>query len=180
MRPNRLLTLGGYLVTLYLVTVPLAETLIAVWPLQLGDASWRYGAVGLFSQALMTPLLGLLLAVCLALYVQHRVMLRALAVVSGLGALLTIAVIALFLLDAIEMRARLVDAATGAFDVATVFALLKMGATALTGFAMALGAMSAARAMKEATRKRTAAPLVVFAAGGRRKEALSPLDPPSA
>ena len=90
LRPNRHLTFGGYLMALYLGTVPLTETLLAVWPLQSGDAAWRYGAVGLFSRALMTPLLGLLLAVCLALYVRHRVLLLAFAVVSGLGALLTI------------------------------------------------------------------------------------------
>ncbi len=149
MRPNRYLTFSGYLMALYLCSVPLAETLIAAWPLQLGDPGWRYGATGLFSQALMTPLLGLLLAVCLAVYLQHRVLSLALAVVSGLVALLTIAVIPLFLLDAIQMRARVGDGATAAFDVATVFALLKMGATVLMGFAMALGARSAARAMRK-------------------------------
>ena len=100
----------------------------------------------------MTPLLGLFLAVCLAVYLQHRVLSLALAVVSGLVALLTIAVIPLFLLDAIQMRARVGDGATAAFDVATVFALLKMGATVLMGLAMALGARSAARAMRVTTK----------------------------
>lgn len=169
---------GGYLMALYLVTVPLAETLIAVWPLQVGDAAWRYGATGLLSQALMTPLLGLLLAVGLAVYAEHRALSRALAVISGVCAVFIIVVIPLFLLDMLEMRGQVVDEATRAFDVATVFALLKMGATVLMGFAMALGARSAARVMRETT-KPTATPLIVSATRAPREEALSPRDPPS-
>ena len=158
MRPNRHLTFGGYLMALYLITVPLAETLIGVWPLQLGDAAWRYGATGLLSQALMTPLLGLLLAVYLAVYVQHRALSWALAVVSGLVAVFMIAVIPLFLLDMLEMRAQVGDAVTAAFDVATGFALLKMGAAVLVCFVMARGARSAAQGMRKRTA--TKAPFV--------------------
>ena len=50
--------------------------------------------------------------------------------------------------------------------------LLKMSATVLVGVALALGARSAARAMKEATPE-SAAPLIVSSAGGSGEEEVS-------
>ena len=62
MKGNRWLTISGYLLSLYLITTPMVETVAAIYPISLGEPAWRFGAAGLLSQALMTPLLGLLIA----------------------------------------------------------------------------------------------------------------------
>jgi hypothetical protein len=155
MKPNRALAFGGYAIAAYLVLAPLTETFLQLWPFRIGDARWRYGAAGVMSQSLMTPLLGLLLAVGIAVYLGHRTRARLLAALSTLGSLVTLIVIPLFVLDAVEMRALLPrdqGAPTGSFDVATAAALLKMVAAVIIGLALARGAWVGTRGVVAAGR----------------------------
>jgi len=143
MKPNRSLVFSGYLIAGYLVLAPLAETFAALRPFRWGDAGWRYGAAGLVSQSLMTPLLGLLIAVGMAVYCHHRVATHLLAVLSAIGGGAALIAIPLFTLDALQVRAQVpVEAGTplGGFGAATAWALLMMVATVAITFALARGA----------------------------------------
>ncbi|MGD2069367.1 MAG: hypothetical protein PVI57_11890, partial [Gemmatimonadota bacterium] len=113
----------------------------------------------LFSRALMTPLLGLGLALILAYVMEHRVFLRTLGTLSGLSTLILLAVVVLFALDTVQMRAQVRPEANLAFDVASVTAAVKMVLVALTTLAFAWGGWSAPRALDRAAsqRKRSAA-----------------------
>jgi hypothetical protein len=168
MKPNRFLVFSGYLMAGYLVLAPLAETLAALWPFHSGDAGWRYGATGLVSQSLMTPLLGLLMAVGLAVYCHHWVAARLLAVLSAVGGVVALIAIPLFTLDALQVRGQVpVEQGTplGAFGAATVSALLMMAATVAITFALARGAWAGTRgAAREARHNRdgTAASFKVY------------------
>jgi hypothetical protein len=76
-----------------------------VWPLQPGQAVWRYGAVGLFSGFVLTPLLGVLLAMAIAAATEQA---RTLGVLGGLSvgiAVVFVLVLGLFLLDGFQVRA---------------------------------------------------------------------------
>jgi hypothetical protein len=117
----------AYFVASLLILFPLLDTVLSIWPLQMGEVSWRFGAVGLFSRAVMTPLLGLLLAFAVAVLLEHRLMTRAIAVVGGLTALAIAGVSILFVLDALQMRAQVRPEAKTAFDVASAVALGKYG-----------------------------------------------------
>jgi hypothetical protein len=140
---NGFLVFGGYVLAGYLIVAPLAEYLAAVWPVRLGYAHWGSGAAGLGSRSLMTPLLGLFLAVVLAVRCDHWILARLLAVASGVGGLIALVAIPLFAVDALEMRAGVAAGQrglVGAFDLATVGALLVLMATVAITFALACGA----------------------------------------
>lgn len=126
MKANRWLTVAGYLLALYLVLVPLFETTIAIWPFGIGDRQWRFGAVGLYTGAMMTPLLGLLIALVIALYVRNRGMIRAIVVVGGAAAAVTLLSIPVFLMDAVQLRGDVDANAVTAVNVATGSAVFKM------------------------------------------------------
>lgn len=146
MKPNRAVIAAAYAVALMLVLIPLSEMLLRVWPLRLGEASWRFGAVGLFSNALMTPLLGLTFAGMLAFIYGHRRTIRTISVVLGVSGLILVLASGMFILDALQMRASVVPEAKLAFDVASAQALLKLGLFTVVGFVMAVGGWRSTKA----------------------------------
>ena len=121
----RPLAVPTYLVAGILVLFPMVDTGLGLLPAAPGEVSWRFGATGLFSRALMTPLLGLLLACGVALLLNQPRTLRALAVVNGAVTVVIVAAVALFLLDALQMRGQVRPDALVSFDVATAVALAK-------------------------------------------------------
>ena len=62
MSTARPLVLAGYPVAALLVVTSLADVLPKILPFQLGSQDWRFGAMGLAFNALVTPLLGLAIA----------------------------------------------------------------------------------------------------------------------
>lgn len=124
---TRLLAVPAYAVAFLLAFFPLLDTALSVFPPNLGEVAWRFGAAGLFSRALMTPLLGLLLAFAVALLLEHRKVLRGLSILSGLTSAVLLGTIVLFLLDALQMRSQVQPHAKVAFDIASAVALGKYG-----------------------------------------------------
>lgn len=115
----RPLALAGYPVALLLIATSLMDTLPKILPANFGSADWRYGALGLTFNSLVTPLLGLVLAAAAALIARQY---RALRVVSV--AFLVVAAFALvggllFLVDYNGVSSGLSERAASAFRVAT-------------------------------------------------------------
>jgi hypothetical protein len=133
MKLHRAQLAGGYLIAAILVLFPLMEVALAAWPLRPESVTWRYGTTGIFSRALMTPLLGLLLASGLALLANQSRTLRALAVTSAVVAFFLLFSSGRFLLDALHMRAQVGDdaIARSTLDATAFPALFKL----LFGFA---------------------------------------------
>jgi hypothetical protein len=118
-----------YVIGALLIVIPLSDALPALWPPRPAEAEWRFGSVGLLSGALMTPLLGVFLALVAATVLAHRrVLVAAAYALLALAALLVIAA-ALFLLDFLEVRSRVQAAVRPAF----------LGAAAKAAWKMALG-----------------------------------------
>lgn len=119
------LTVPAYAIAFLLILFPLLDTALSVLPPRFGEVAWRFGATGLFSRALMTPLLGLLLAFAVALLREQRKMQRAVAIVSALVAVVVIGAMGMFVLDAVQMRSQVRPQAKTAFDIASLVALGK-------------------------------------------------------
>jgi hypothetical protein len=128
----------GYAVAFLLCALPLVDTTLGVWPPRGGEIAWRFGAAGMFSRALMTPLLGLFLAFAIALLLGHRRTLRTLSLLCALGAAGTLGTVLLFALDMIRMRAQVNPQAQTAFQIASVAAMVKyvIGALVLASLAV--------------------------------------------
>lgn len=93
-----------YLFALVLVVMPMLDLVTTVLPARPGEFSWRYGAFGLMAGYLHTPMLGLVLGLVVAYWVEHRWVLKLGGVVAGLGALFLGLVMVVFALDVLQMR----------------------------------------------------------------------------
>jgi hypothetical protein len=138
MNSLRQIVAPAYLVAALLILFPITDSVLSVFPPQLGEVSWRFGAVGLFSRALMTPLLGILIANAIALIAGHRRVVRGLAILNGVVCAALFAVVPFFVLDALQMRAIIVDEARFTFDVASWVALAKISIGAIVAGAFAV------------------------------------------
>jgi hypothetical protein len=125
MNRNRLLMWPGYLIAASLIFIPLLDTMISALPLRPGAVDWRFGAIGLFSRATMTPLLGLFIVLLLATYFEQHRVIRVASILCGVLALVIVASVILFGLDALQMRRQVRPEAKRTFDVASALALFK-------------------------------------------------------
>lgn len=136
---------AAYAVAVLLMLSSLLDLGARLWPLQLGNEEWRFGALGILFNSLVTPVLGLALAMGAAYIGRHR---RTLALFSGIAllvaAITTLAFIA-FVFASIAVSGRAEAAVKPAFEVAiwktVVLALAVLPATALLG----LGGMRSLR-----------------------------------
>lgn len=140
----RNLAAGAYGVALLLILIPLLDSVLGIWPLRLREVQWRFGAVGLLSRAVMTPLFGLLVGHVVAVYMEHRFAARAFAVLAFASVLLALVGVASLAMDALQMRAQVRAEAMRAFDTASGVALAKYLAGAVVALLLGVGGWRAA------------------------------------
>lgn len=137
---NRLRALAwpSYITALLFVTFPLVDTFLTVFPVRLAEVSWRFGAAGLFSRALLTPMLGWFLIFTIALLLEYRRTLQLFSALSALAVVVLIGAMVLFVLDAVQMRSQINPEIKTSFDIAALVALGKYGATVVALSVLAL------------------------------------------
>jgi hypothetical protein len=150
-----------YFVAATLIVLPLVDLVANVWPLAPAEAAWRYGALGLFSGFLLTPLLGFLMAVLMAAYQGHAVMLRISAWVSLVAAVACLACVVLFALDVLQVRASVPAEAQRTFDIGAAKAELKYLAVAVGLLWLWIGGRRSARSTDRRARTTEPGPQVV-------------------
>jgi hypothetical protein len=122
-----------YAVAAMLIVVPLSELGAQLgWTVQPGVLNWRTGAVGLLSGVVMTPMVGLLIAVVTACVFEHRWAQRGLAILAGLGALAAVAILAGFTLDAFQLRPAVAANMQRSFTFAMVKAIINFSLSSIT------------------------------------------------
>lgn len=145
MKPSRLAYLGAYGVAFMLIVIPVTELVLRLWPLELLDFRWRFGATGVLTTTVITPLLGILIGGAIALSADHRRMMRLFAVVAMTGAAMLIPLSGLFLLDARSLRTQTMPEALFVFDATAVQALLKLGVVIFVAGLLGVGGWVSAR-----------------------------------
>jgi hypothetical protein len=148
---------------LMLVLISLGDYVANVWPFRLGEEGWRYGAVGLLSGFLVTPLLGAFIGAVMAILRRRRVMLTTIAVLELVTAAILVIVCLVFVLDAIALRSVVRPDTVKAFDVSVVKALGKHLLVIVTFGWLGFAGLKAARvlAARQVRSKEGASPLVV-------------------
>ena len=132
---------SAYPLAALLIAAPLLDLVTTILPFRVGEPTWRYGSAGLLATALLTPILGGLLAGVAAAVLGHR---RVQWVLTSVSAFLSIAILsalAMFILDALQVRASVIPEVKFAFDMSTLKVLVidSLGITVLatlgfTGF----------------------------------------------
>jgi hypothetical protein len=120
----RQLTRLGYPIAFLLVTLPLVEVFLAVWPWQPSVPAWRVGAYGMMTRTLMLPITGLALVAITAYLLEHRWVMRTINVLSFVSAALLLAGLAFFALDVMQLRASVPERGRPPFDVTVVRATI--------------------------------------------------------
>ena len=139
MNRYRFLGFSAYLVATTLIVVPFFDAAMSLWPWQPDSAQWRFGAIGLASNALMLPCAGMLIALATGITLGQPRTLRWLGLLCAAAALATGLSILLFALDAMQTRADVNAAARLSFNVASATAIAKLliGTVTLVAFARA-------------------------------------------
>lgn len=119
------LTAPLYFVAFLLVATPVLDFVSGVLPLRPANIEWRFASVGLLSGFLLTPLLGIILAMTVAAIAEHATFQRILAfanlAVTALFAILLVA----FVLDIVQLRSVVQAEAKAQFQSAAWKAVVK-------------------------------------------------------
>jgi hypothetical protein len=93
-----------YLTAVLFIVTPIVDAITNVWPVQLGNESWRFGFTGAAANYLVSAVFGITVLCLAAAFFVNRLVLRIGAVVALLSCLLLLALLADFLLAAISFR----------------------------------------------------------------------------
>jgi hypothetical protein len=111
-------------VALLLILSPMADLMAALLPMRAGEVSWRFGAYGLLTNALVTPIVGLAIIEVVASLQHRRNVTATIAAMCGLLALLLVGGFALFVLDYLQLRTAVGANARGPYDSAAIKAMI--------------------------------------------------------
>jgi hypothetical protein len=142
----RPLALAGYPIALLLIVTSLLDTFPKILPADFGSRDWRYGALGLVFNSMVTPLLGLAIAAASAIVARHRGTLRLISgVFLALAALVVIGGL-LFVVDYTALASSLSERVTPGFQVATWKTVAIVLLAAPVAAWLGIGGLRAARA----------------------------------
>jgi hypothetical protein len=115
-----------YLISGVLILLPVLDVLAQVFPPPAMTRHWRFGAVGLVSERLLFPLLGLTIAVSVAVLRQHAATLRFLALMSLGSTVVGLILVADFALNSIQTWGGTPESARSSVAVMAAVALVKL------------------------------------------------------
>ncbi len=115
----------AYFVAFLLVATPAMDFVTSILPLRFGDIEWRFASVGLLSGFLLTPLLGVILAMGVAAYAEHMLLQRVLAILNLVAGVVFAILFAFFVLDILQLRSVVQAEAKPAFESAASKAIVK-------------------------------------------------------
>jgi hypothetical protein len=96
----------------------------AIVPPRPGEVSWRFGVFGLFTNALVTPMLGLAIMQVVASLLERPKTVRRIALFNLLLTIVLVLGLGLFVLDYIQLRQAVTGTSQSAYDAAAIKALL--------------------------------------------------------
>ncbi len=105
------------------MVTPLLEAATRVLPMRPSDVGWRFGAMGIVFNTLVTPLLGVFIAMVVAAVRGHRRTLRWLSGAAYAAAVVVTLGLVLFLFDYVQARAGVAAEQLAGLDVVSRKAL---------------------------------------------------------
>lgn len=104
-----------YFIAVLLIATPVIDFATGVFPLRLDNIEWRFATVGLLSGFLLTPVLGIILAILVAALSGHDLVQRVIGFANIAIAVLFVALVVAFLLDIVQLRGVVQPESKGAF-----------------------------------------------------------------
>lgn len=159
---RRSLFAPAILVALLLVVFAYLDFSLSIWPLKLGEARWRFGAVGVLTSYMSWLLLGGLMLLWYAQAAGRRGLLKFLAFLCALQAVLLLVLLVGFPLDFLQIRRDVPDEDQWTFKVAAARSAVKLLAGGVTFVWLAVAGFKAARDESGSrSNRRESVPLIV-------------------
>lgn len=159
-----------YLAALLMVLFPLGDLWVNILPLSPTVLDWRYGVVGLLSGFLLTPVIGLLIAVGMAFLAEQYRILSFLGRAAVVGGCFLVGLAVLFTVDALRLRGGVPGDQLGTFNLAVSRSLAKLLLTAVGVLWLGLAARDAGSSMQSMDQDPSSRHGVVRAGGAREDE----------
>jgi len=154
---QRRFAVPGYIVAVAFMVLPVFDQVMQLVPtLHIHEAGWRFGALGLLSNILLLPLLGMTLAFALSAIFEYRKWQRGLSIVAVVGIVLVVIAMGVFALDAIQVRSLMRAERLSAWTVATLTATAKYLLAAVTLAFFAKAGFAASTPSKTSAKDRAA------------------------
>ena len=125
METTKPLARAGYLLAAALILIPIIDSVAPMLPLRLTDDRWRWSVVGQFSNVMLVPLIGLLVAMMLAQFTGARRIKRVLGIICGLLAIILAIMSVFFAMDYFKVRPLAQLNAQHAMGIASTTAFVK-------------------------------------------------------
>ncbi len=155
----RPLLFAFYMVALAFVLPSLMEFALVTFPYRGSEASWRFGAAGLFYNSVaVSPIFGLAMAAVAAYLLDQRTMLRVLSVIAFVLGVLLIISFPFFILDFLQLRKQVNPAGKDGYDYVSLKAVLTGSIMALAALVVAVGAWRSTTATRPVVKARKAPP----------------------
>ncbi len=103
---------------------PLLDVLARTWPIRITEVGWRFGATGIVLNTLVTPLLGIFIAIAVASLLGHRPAVRVLSILCWVIAGLLAISVGMFMLDSLQVRGEVATQNRGQFTAPTTKAII--------------------------------------------------------
>ena len=166
MESLRRLTPAAYAVAVVFLLSPVVDVVANVSPMEPGSIQWRFGAVGIMSNYLISAIFGLLLGTLLAAATGRRTMLWVFATLNIVTALVLLATALLFGLDVLQLKNVVRPEAAAMFKIGSAKAAFKIVTAAIALLMLGIGGFRTARGKLAASGRkggRSDAPLIVRA-----------------
>jgi hypothetical protein len=147
-----------YASAILLLIIPLLQAVSTIWPLQLGNIQWRFGAANALSSVLLLPFLGLVLLLVLSRMLASRPLSLVVGVISTLFAIGLASSLVLFILDGLQLKAIVNSAQMQPFQSVFVRVGLITGLFAIVYLLLALAGLKGPKGSAAALKKGGAKP----------------------
>ncbi len=94
----------AYIGAILLILIPFLQAGQQLWPLNLGDIRWRFGAANALSSVMLLPFLGLTIMTLVARSADHRGVARFVGAMAALFVIGLLGSLVLFALDALQLK----------------------------------------------------------------------------
>lgn len=141
-----------YVSAILLLTIPFLQAGSQLWPLQLSNIQWRFGAANALSSVLLLPFLGLSILVLMARALENRTLAMLAGILSAIFALGLMGSLGLFVLDAQQLKAIVSTQMSAAFTNTTIRVGLVTGAFLLAFLVLTLASFRAPKGKPTARR----------------------------
>jgi len=159
---HRPLTGAAYFISILLILFVYLDFALNIWPLNAGEARWRFGSVGVFSSYTGWLLLGHLLLLWFATSAGNRGLLKIVGILCLLEAIVLLLATLAFPLDVLQLKRDVPPADLWTFEAAAARTIFKNLLSVLAFLWMAVGGLRAAKPEAGSRSRRTEpSPLIV-------------------